>query len=66
LVALDARLPAVLSGEVKLADEELLGFAVCCRYKRLYDASARFYQDAFDEQPMLSHDPRTGRSAPAG
>jgi Tfp pilus assembly protein PilF len=60
LVQLDARLPAVLRGEVKASDAEQLGFAVCCQHKRLYRASAGFYQAAFTAQPRLADDPRMG------
>jgi hypothetical protein len=33
---------------------------MCQQYKRLYAASARFYAEAFAEQPKLAEDPRRG------
>src|SRR5262249_24981307 len=60
LLKLETRLPAVLSHKVKIANGEQLAFAVCCRYKRFYDASARFSQEAFIAQPNLVVDPTNG------
>jgi hypothetical protein len=54
LVKLDARLPAVLRGEDRPAEAELLDFAVCCRLKRFYAASARFFEKAFDADLKLA------------
>jgi serine/threonine protein kinase/Flp pilus assembly protein TadD len=50
------KLPRVLKGEVQAADAaERVIFAKLCLapFKRLYAASARFYSDAFAEQPQL-------------
>jgi Tfp pilus assembly protein PilF len=60
LLALDKKLAAILKGEGKPADAaECLALAFLCqRYKQLYAASARFYTDAFAEQPKLADDPR--------
>jgi tetratricopeptide (TPR) repeat protein/tRNA A-37 threonylcarbamoyl transferase component Bud32 len=61
LVELDRKLSAVLSGESKPADSEWIEFALICkRYKRLYAASARFYQEAFTASPKLTEDWETG------
>jgi tetratricopeptide (TPR) repeat protein len=55
LVALDAKLPDVLNGEVLPADAaEWLGLAKLCQHhKKLYAASARFYRGAFDGESKL-------------
>jgi serine/threonine-protein kinase len=59
--ALDARLPAILSGEEKPADAaERAGFARLCLLKRQATAAARLYAVAFTTQPQLAADPRTG------
>jgi tetratricopeptide (TPR) repeat protein len=63
LVALDARLPSVLSGQAQPADAaEQLGLAQLCQkpYKRLHAASARFYVAAFAAQPRLADDVPAG------
>jgi superkiller protein 3 len=59
--ALDEKLPALLKGEVKPADvAERLDLAQLCQgYKQLYAAAARFYAEAFAEQPKLAADPRS-------
>jgi tetratricopeptide (TPR) repeat protein len=62
LVELDAKLSAVFRGEVKPGGAaeraELARF--CRRYKQRYAASARFYAEAFGEQPKLAGDLRQG------
>jgi serine/threonine-protein kinase len=61
LVELDLKLPAILSGELKLAGAERIEFArFCQQYKRLYAASARFYQEAFTAQPQLAENLKAG------
>jgi tetratricopeptide (TPR) repeat protein len=63
LMALDEKLPAILKGEVKPkdADERLALAGLCQRYKQRYAAAARFYADAFAEQPRLVDDLRFPR-----
>jgi tetratricopeptide (TPR) repeat protein len=59
LVALDNKLPKLLSGEAQPADNaERLSVARLCQQpcKRLYAASARFYTDAFAKQRQLAND----------
>jgi serine/threonine-protein kinase len=58
LLALDAKLPAVLQGDAKPADAaEAAGLAkVCLSYKRLPAAAARLYADAFAADPRLAAD----------
>jgi tetratricopeptide (TPR) repeat protein len=58
LLATDAKLPAVLKGEVKPKDAaEQLGLAhLCQQYKHLYTTAVRFYASAFAEQPKLADD----------
>jgi tetratricopeptide (TPR) repeat protein/serine/threonine protein kinase len=58
LLALDAKLPAVLKGKAKPAGvDEQLGLAKLCRvYKKLYAASARFYAGAFVAESKRAHD----------
>jgi serine/threonine-protein kinase len=60
-LALDLKLPGLLRGEAKPADAaERLDLAeLCLRYKRLHAASARFYAEAFAEQPRLADDLRS-------
>jgi serine/threonine-protein kinase len=63
LTDLNARLPAILSGEVKPADAgEQVGLALLCQHpsKRLYAASARFFTDAFAAEPKLAEDLPSG------
>jgi serine/threonine-protein kinase len=48
LIALDGRLPAVLTGEVRpRGADELRAFARVCRYKGHHAAAARLYAEAF-------------------
>jgi serine/threonine-protein kinase len=61
LADLDARLPAIIKGDDRPAsDAERLDLARVCQYKQLYAASARFYADAFADQPRLAADLRAG------
>jgi tetratricopeptide (TPR) repeat protein/serine/threonine protein kinase len=60
LVQLDAKLPAVLAGEVKPANAaELFEFAVLCRYKKLRAAEAKLFADAFAAEPNLAEELQT-------
>ena len=61
LVALDAKLPKVLKGETRPSGAaERLGLAKLCQeYKKLYAAAARFYGEAFADDPKLAEDLRT-------
>jgi tetratricopeptide (TPR) repeat protein len=55
LVALDAKLPAVLKGEVAPASAaERFVYADLCHHKRLFAAAARLSADAFAADPKLS------------
>jgi serine/threonine-protein kinase len=55
--SLAARLQAVLAGKLKPADvAEMLGFAQLCYEKKLQNASARFWSQAFQAQPKLADD----------
>jgi Flp pilus assembly protein TadD len=55
--SLDARLPEVLAGRLKPSDTtEMLGFAQLCYEKKLQNASARFWSQAFQAQPKLADD----------
>jgi serine/threonine-protein kinase len=57
LVALEARLPAILRGEAKPASPaEQVEFALLCqqRQERLYVTSARFFTEAFAADPKLA------------
>ncbi len=58
----DDRLAAVLAGKDKPKDAvERLGFAsLCQRYHQLFAAAARFYAEAFAEQPTLAANLQTG------
>jgi tetratricopeptide (TPR) repeat protein len=61
LADLDARLPAFLGGQERPQDaEERLALLEVCRHKRLYAAAARFYAEAFAEQPRLAQGLREG------
>jgi hypothetical protein len=55
---LEERLPAILLGKAQPAGAaERLGLAqLCQQYKHLYAASARFYAEAFVEEPPLAED----------
>jgi hypothetical protein len=55
VVALEAKLPAVLKGELKPRDTaERLGFLVVCHAKKLHHAAARLYAAAFAAEPQLA------------
>jgi tetratricopeptide (TPR) repeat protein len=63
LVELDAKLSKVQKEEAKAADAaERLQLAWLCRqpYKQLNATAARFYAEAFDAEPKLAEDPRSG------
>ena len=61
IVELDRKLPAILRGEVKLADDsELTMFPEMCQYKTLYATSARFWLDAFTAKPRLAENMDAG------
>jgi serine/threonine-protein kinase len=62
LVVLDAKLPKFLHGQVRHADAaERVALAwLCQEYKKRYAAAARFYAEAFADQPKLAEDLRTG------
>jgi serine/threonine-protein kinase len=60
-VELDRLLPAVLKGERTPASAaEYAEYGQLCVYKRLYAASAGFYQQAFTRDPNLANDLREG------
>jgi tetratricopeptide (TPR) repeat protein len=58
LVALDDKLPDVLSGKVQPADtaERLALAQLCQEHKKRYAAAARFYTETFAAEPKLSGD----------
>jgi tetratricopeptide (TPR) repeat protein len=57
LVEMEARLPAILKGETSPKDaQERLSLAEMCYKKGLPASSARFYHEAFTEQPTLAID----------
>ncbi len=61
MVAIDAKLPALLSGKEQPKDiEEELDLAVLCQqpYKRLFAASARFYEHALTSRQQWADDLR--------
>ena len=59
LVALDRKLPAILTGKARPSDAaESLGMAEICYIKRLHGASARLWSEAFQAQPKLRDDMR--------
>jgi hypothetical protein len=61
LIALDARLPAVLRGEERPRDAaELAGFAELCYGKQLFATSARLWTEAFAARPERAEAPGTG------
>jgi tetratricopeptide (TPR) repeat protein len=61
LMALDARLPTILSGTEKPANAaEQLVMARLCHLKKLYASAAQLYADAFAATPQLAEDPGTG------
>jgi tetratricopeptide (TPR) repeat protein len=60
-ITLDAKLPAILEGKAKPADEaERLALAQLCQApKKRYAAAARFYAEAFAAKPDLTQSPAT-------
>jgi tetratricopeptide (TPR) repeat protein len=61
LVELDTRLQDILGGKAQPADAaERIALAEVCHLKRLYRQAARFYEEAFAEQPNLTGDVRQG------
>jgi tetratricopeptide (TPR) repeat protein/serine/threonine protein kinase len=62
LVALDDKLPDLLSGKVQPADtaERLALAQVCQEHKKRYAAAARFYAEAFAAEPKLIGDQPSG------
>jgi tetratricopeptide (TPR) repeat protein len=57
LVALEAKLPAVLKGELKPKDtRERLGLILVCQAKKLHRAAVRLYAAAFAAEPKLAED----------
>jgi eukaryotic-like serine/threonine-protein kinase len=62
MLALEARLPAVLQGKGRPAGAaERLDFAALCQATQRHTAAARFYADAFAADPQLADDLRAGR-----
>jgi serine/threonine-protein kinase len=63
MIALDRKLPAVLSGKTKPASEaERVALARLCQqpYKRLFVSSARLWENAFASEPGLANDLKAG------
>jgi serine/threonine protein kinase/Flp pilus assembly protein TadD len=62
LVALDDKLPTVLSGKVQPADtaERLALAQLCQAHKKRYAAAARFYAEVFAAEPKLNGDHPSG------
>jgi eukaryotic-like serine/threonine-protein kinase len=55
LLALDARLPAILQGATQPASAtEALEFARLCQYKGFYATAVRFFRQAFDQQRSIT------------
>jgi tetratricopeptide (TPR) repeat protein/serine/threonine protein kinase len=62
LVKLEAKLPAVLSGQAQPAGPtEQLELAQLCRLKRRYATGVQFFADAFAARPELTADIKVGR-----
>jgi serine/threonine-protein kinase len=61
LVALDAKLPQILRGEVQPADaaERVVLALLCQEHKKRYAVAARFYAEAFAAEPKRADDLRT-------
>jgi serine/threonine-protein kinase len=63
LVALDARLPAVLKGHDRPADAaERVTLAQLCSFRKLYSSAARFYAEALVADPRLTDDRKAGHA----
>jgi tetratricopeptide (TPR) repeat protein len=61
LVELESRLPTLLQGKDRPANiDETLTLADLCSKKQLHGASARFWREAFQKQPALADDMKTG------
>jgi serine/threonine-protein kinase len=60
MLALEARLPAVLQGKDRPAAPECLQLADICRLKRRYAAAARLAEKAFGDKPQLADDVQAG------
>jgi serine/threonine-protein kinase len=60
MLALEARLPAVLRGKEKPAAAEGLELAGLCRATKRYAAAARLYAAAFAAEAKLTDNPRAG------
>jgi tetratricopeptide (TPR) repeat protein len=57
LVAIEARLPAFLKGELQPRDtRERLALAAVCRARKLHATAARLFADAFAADPKLADD----------
>jgi tetratricopeptide (TPR) repeat protein len=58
LIKVDGRLDAILAGKTQPADTgERLALALLCQqHRKLYAASARFFADAFRDDPKLAED----------
>jgi tetratricopeptide (TPR) repeat protein len=66
MVEREGELPALLRGEMALADaDEQLAFGELCYHKRLYGAAARLLGDALAARSGLADDPRTGHRSNA-
>jgi serine/threonine protein kinase/tetratricopeptide (TPR) repeat protein len=63
LAQLDGRLPAILAGNdrPRNAGERLEYAGLCQMFHKLYGASARFYREAFSENPQLATDLKAQR-----
>jgi tetratricopeptide (TPR) repeat protein len=54
LAELDTKLPAVLKGEIQPSSpEQRINYGQVCKFKRLYHAATRFYEEAFAAKPEL-------------
>jgi serine/threonine-protein kinase len=61
MLALDARLPALLRGHDRPADaRETAEFAQLCSFKKLYAESARLWSESFTAEPALADAPGLG------
>ena len=59
-MALDRKLPAILSGKEQADTKERLTLAsMCQQHKKRYAAAARFYSEAFANEPKLTEEPST-------
>ena len=58
LIAMDARLPAILAGNDPPRDGERLTLADLCFKKKRYVSSTRFFGEAFAADPAPADDPR--------